>query len=80
MSPHIAVVENKAVLTWEADSQRHYEVLYKDDLSEPEWKRLDSEVLAEWKVVGERLQTDTYTAIVEDLLAARTRFYRVLKY
>jgi len=68
------------VLTWEAGTRRSYDVLYKDDLSDPEWKRLDSEVLATRKVAEDTVQPDTYTAIVEDLLMARTRFYRVLKY
>ena len=73
VAPRIAIVGNKTVLTWSAGAQRRYEVLYKDELSDLEWKRLDGEVLAGGEA-GEPV------AISEDLPATRSRFYRVLQY
>lgn len=80
IAPRISILENKIQITWEARASRGYEVLYKDDLSESEWKPLDSEVLATWKIVDGTVQSDTYGATVEDLPAPQSRFYRVLEY
>jgi hypothetical protein len=80
MSPRIAILENKAQLTWQAITRRNYEVLYKDDLADPEWKRLDGEVLATWSMVDGTVKPDTYSATAEDILRPQSRFYRVLEY
>ena len=80
MRPHLAIVEGTAQLTWTAHARRNYEVYYKDDLADAEWTRLDSEVQAKWAGDAVKTESDTYTATVEDLPGARTRFYRVLEY
>ena len=80
MRPRLSIVDGTAQLTWTARTRRNYEVYYKDDLADPEWTRLDNEVLAKWSGDGEKTQADSYIATVEDLPAARTRFYRVLEY
>jgi len=66
-------------LTWEAQARATYEVLYKDDLSDAEWTRVDSEVLPVLKA-DDTTTPDIYTAKAEDLLAPRMRFYRVREY
>jgi hypothetical protein len=79
MRPRLAIVENRIQLTFTARTRNHYEVYYKDSLTDPEWTLLDSEVLPNWKSDGETVPPDTYTATVEDL-PGQTRFYRVLEY
>ena len=80
MSPRIAIVENRTQLTWQAVTLRNYEVLYKDDLADPEWKRLDGEVLPKWSLLDGVPKPDTYSAVFEDILGPQSRFYRVLEY
>ena len=80
MRPQLAIVDGTAQLTWTAHARRNYEVYYKDDLADAEWTRLDSEVQARWTGTASKTESDTYTATVEDLPGARTRFYRVLEY
>ncbi len=80
IAPRISIVENRAVLTWEARARRSYEVLYKDNLSDTEWKPCDTEVLSKWTIVNGLVRPETYTAIAEEILTAQTRFYRVSEY
>jgi hypothetical protein len=76
----ISVSATKASLTWEADPSKTYKVFYKDDLGDPEWLLLDGEVLLKWKFAKGGVANDSATAIAEDVLAGRTRFYRVQEY
>ena len=80
VAPRISIVENRIQLNWEARTRASYEVQYKDDFSDAEWKPVESEVIAPWKVVDGTARPDTYTATVEDLLVPQMRFYRVLEY
>ncbi len=80
MRPRLSIVENRVQLTWTARTRNHYEVYYKDNLEEPDWKLLDSEVLTNWKSDGETVQPETYAAVVEDLPGGQARYYRVLEY
>ena len=80
MQPRLSIVDGTAQLTWTARTRRTYEVYYKDDLADAEWTRLDSEVQAKWSGTANKTEADTYTATVEDLPGARTRFYRVLEF
>ena len=72
-SPIVAkmtVAGGKVVLTWEAKPANAYQVLYKDSLSETEWKVLSADVV----VTGS-------TASLEDGVAGRPqRFYRIVEY
>ena len=80
IAPRISILGNRIQLIWEARTRASYEVLYKDNLSDAEWKPVEGEVIAPWKIVDGTVQPDTYTATAEDLLAPQMRFYRVLEY
>jgi hypothetical protein len=80
IDPRISIVENKAQLSWTARGRHTYEVWYTDDLAAPNWQLLDGEVSARWTLTGGTVQSDFYTATVEEILGAQTRFYRVLEY
>ena len=82
-APVVAKIEirgTKALLTWDARSARIYQVVYKDNLSDPTWTVLDGEVLIQWKIVDDNLNTESVFATMEDVLAGKTRFYRVVEY
>ena len=76
----IQINDTKAVLTWDASPSRVYQVVYKDNLSDPTWTVLDGEVLIRWKIVDENVNPDSVIATMEDVLAGRTRFYRIVEY
>ena len=78
--PRISVSANKAQLVWEASTERTYKVYYKDRLTDPDWTLLDEEILLTWKVVDGQIDPDVVVATVQDVLAGRTRFYRVFEY
>ncbi len=80
IAPIIRVNGEVVQLRWDGFTRRAYKVEYKDDLSDPEWTTLDSEVLSTWRTIDGTLQSDIYTATIEDGLTARTRFYRVLEF
>ena len=76
----ISLTGTKAVLKWEGSPDRIYRVFYKESLADPAWTLLDGEVLIQWRVAdGEILVNDSVLCTVEDVLAGRTRFYRVLE-
>ncbi|HMJ92245.1 MAG TPA: hypothetical protein VK530_20655, partial [Candidatus Acidoferrum sp.] len=77
---HIVVTRELVQLTWTATPRHTYKVLYKDDLSDPEWTQLDSEVLSTTRNIEGAPEPVSYTAFVEDVLTSRTRFYRVFEY
>ena len=70
----------KAVLTWDARPSKTYQVVYKDNLSDPAWTVLDGEVLIQWKFVNDTVVSDSVIATMEDVLAGKSRFYRVVEY
>ena len=76
----IEVNGTRAVLTWDARPSRLYQVVYKDDLADPEWTILDGEILIRWKLVNGAISGDSVIASMEDVLAGTTRYYRVIEY
>jgi hypothetical protein len=79
-TPRISMANDRVQITWEARTARSYEVLYKDDLSDPEWKPVDGEISAAWTIVEGAVKPESYRATVEDFIAPGMRFYRVLEY
>jgi len=67
---NVTVASGKVVLAWGAKPAKAYQVLYKDSLSETEWKVLAADVM----VTGSN-------ASLEDGVAGRPqRFYRIVEY
>jgi hypothetical protein len=80
MTPRISVSDTKTRLTWTGRTDKTYKVYYKDSLSDPAWTQIDTEVYVTWRFVNGTPVTDSITAVFEEPLAGRTRFYRVLEY
>ena len=76
----IEINDTKAVLTWDARPSKIYQVVYKDNLADPAWTVLDGEILIRWKIVDDAVVSDSVIATMEDVLAGRTRFYRIVEY
>src|SRR6185503_14612693 len=76
----LEINDTKSVLTWDANPARTYQVVYKDKLSDPAWTVLDGEVLIRWKIVADAVVSDSVIATMEDVLAGKSRFYRVVEY
>ena len=76
----IEVNGTRTVLTWEAQPTLIYQVVYKDDLADPEWIIMDGEILIRWKIVNDTIVSDSVIASLEDVLAGKTRYYRVIEY
>jgi len=76
----IEVNGTRTVLTWDARPSQIYQVVYKDDLADPEWTILDGEILIRWKIEDDTIVSDSVIASMEDVLAGKTRYYRVIEY
>ena len=77
---HLTVSDNTLYIQWDGSAAKTYKVYYKEQLTDPAWTRLDTEVLVTWKVVNGEIVPDVITATVADGLGAGMRFYRVLEY
>ena len=67
---NIAVFGGKVVLTWGVTPDKTYQVLYKDSLSDTQWKVLEGDILV----------TDS-NASLEDAVPGRPqRFYQIVEY
>ncbi|HEY0455931.1 MAG TPA: hypothetical protein VGE41_06120, partial [Verrucomicrobiae bacterium] len=72
---------NLVDLSWEADPTKVYTVLYKEDLSSPDWAILDGEILLQWTIIGgDILVPGSVTATIEDIIGNQSRFYLILEY
>jgi hypothetical protein len=80
MKPRLSISDTKARLTWTGRTDKTYKVYYKDSLSDPEWTQIDAEVFVTWTFVNGVPVTASITAVFEEALAGRNRFYRVLEY
>ena len=73
----LSVSDNTLSITWDGRASKTYTVYYKEQLSDPQWTLLDTEVLVTWKVVGGEIVPDVITATATDGIGTSMRFYRV---
>jgi len=66
----ITLARGRVLLTWETHPGKSYEVLYKDDLSEPAWQVL----------VGDVLMTDSGASLETVVEEQPQRFYQIVEY
>ncbi|HYV31189.1 MAG TPA: hypothetical protein VEO53_08815, partial [Candidatus Binatia bacterium] len=67
---NITISSGKVVVRWGINPVKAYQVLYKDSLSETEWKVLPAEVL----------RTDSVATIEDVMSGLPQRFYQVMEY
>jgi hypothetical protein len=76
----LAVDANTLNISWEGSPTKTYKVYYKEQLSDPGWTLLDTEVLITWKVVEGEIVPGVIVATVSDGIGTAMRFYRVIEY
>jgi len=76
----LSVSDNTLYIQWDGRASKTYKVYFKEELTDPQWTLLDTEVLVTWKVVNGEIVPDVITATVADGLGTAMRFYRVLEY
>ena len=77
---HLSVSDNTLYINWDGSAAKTYKVFYKEEMSDPQWTLLDTEVLVTWKVINGEIVPDVITATVADGLGSAMRFYKVQEY